>query len=505
MAWRTHLRWGLTLLAWPICWGLTLVAWPVIAAAQQEIQIRVVDDTDAIVPGAAVCLYNHNDKTQDFELTQSDGVAQFDIPSGNRRFSYVASKEGYKGYAEGPKRISSVDTAHLKDGKWNTGPVCSERPVATAFFIDNRAATTESDRVTLWFRTSASYDQDVEFCATDDPDECDPDNGVWVSLGRANDDFEPVFTSEHALKRIGNQTVHLSVRWAAGEPGQSAAASIERIPRPINVRTLTINDGAAFTTTPEVTLEWITEPLAADAGVEFCAVVPGQTCEDNDWKADTPSGHAPGIGPRFRQQHPLSPSQLAGFLPVQRSVELRARYADYPKIISTPITDEILLLEPPGDTPPPGTEPYDIPAGQVFELASSRGWGFSFNDPTLCLLDPPPPNPNTQGFSIGTSSACSFDLFTNGTLAPGWTFQEFQVDDSNSFPDPAKDCQFAEALSPTPGGRSLRTLVVVFKRPWPRCLVCLDPPTYCLRTFERVRLEGPANADWRTAFPMSSP
>ncbi len=181
------------------------------------------------------------------------------------------------------------------------------------------------------------------------------------------------------------------------------------------------------------------------------------------------------------------------------------RYAPYPELISAPVSDDILLLEG-ADTSAGngGTETYVIPAGQALEHASSLNWGFGFNDPTLCTIDSPALGPGNGGFSIGTSHACAFDLFTQGTLAPGWTFESFEVDDSGSVPD-VRDCQFVEAIWPTVGGNSLRALITVFKRPWPRCLICMDPPIFCLRAYESVRLSGPPNADWRTAFPPAPP
>lgn len=508
MMWRARLFFGLSLSLW---------LWPLAAAGQPPVRITVVDSGNTAIENARVCLYRYaNGRQAPSRLTDANGQTTLDVASfgAQNQVSLVVSKDGYRGDAVGPVALVTLRnrTFTIQAGASNSGPVCADSPTVTAFTIDDKRPTTTSDRVTLQFRTSASYDHEVRYCATLAPGGCAPNQiSGWTSLGVAEDGFEPAFTVPYTIKSLGPQTIYLRVRWVyggeSGPAGPAASATIERVPRAAVIRTFTINGGATFATSPDLDLEWIQGPIPSGAAIAYCAKESGESCGADDWQQPTASPDTvPGVGWRYRGTTSVSPSSLTGFLPVVREVDLRVRFTSYPDVVSAPASDRIYLLQPAPEGEPPLnlTEDYPVPAGQLFNLASSRGWGFSSSDPTLCFLDMPPANATTEPFSIGTSDACAFDLFANGTLADGWTFRGFILDDSRSIPS-LQDCEFAVAGSPPIGGDSLHTVITVFKHPRPRLPLELSPPIFCLRDFVRVELRGPKDADWRDAIVQVTP
>lgn len=506
--------------------AISVLLLPVAAAAQPPVRVTVVDAGNTPLQNAHVCLYHYPTGRQlPSHSTDANGRTTLDYGSigAQDQVALVVSKDGYRGSAVGPQAFNSLRgrTVQLAAGAGNTGPVCADTPTVTLFTIDDKAATTASDRVTLQLWTSASYDHEVQYCGTEAAEGCAADQVTgWVSLGSAEaQGFKPAFTPRYTLKRLGTTTIYVRFRWLyngeAGPVGPTASATIERVAHAIAIRTFALNGGAAMTTSPDLDLDWISEPPPADTQIRYCAKESGEDCGDDDWKKpESPATAVPGIGLKYQGKVSVTPSPLAGFLPVKRTVDLRVRYEGYPGSLSEAATDSIYLLQPPPPSGPipPATMEYPIAAGQFVNLAMSRGWQFNVSDATHCLLDIPTAPAGIQPVSIGTTDSCNFDLFVGGSLAPGWSFDFLEVDTSRSLPS-ALRCNFTTMGMPPVGGNSLHTRIAIASQIQPICLFCcpfcpLEPPGFCVLDLTRIHLIGPLDRDWREAVvaaPGASP
>lgn len=485
-------------------WGTLYAARVSAQPAANAIEVTVRDSVGSVVRNADVCLYDGISGIQHYGLTDASGQARIEgIPRDQvARRSLVISKNGYRGTGElliinTPPNQTTELSKVIQVGSYTAGPVCSQLPQVVTFRVNNKVPVTTEESVSLAFSTSASYDQELEYCASLVRDDCSILSTKWKKLAVAEDPgHRPRYEQPFPLKRLGQQTIYLGVRWSSlRRPGAIVSDIIERRPDDISVGPLEINAGDAETESREVSLSWSSEPVAAGSRLQYCAYESGQSCSDWQIPRVTQSG-------RYEATYNLQevpPEQCeSGAL---RSVSLVMRYGDYPDVASNAVSDNIRIRC--------RFETYTFSADEIHEAASQRGLTSSFagnncfpvevdqQNETLSIAAP------SGRFLIWTApNTCTYDLFNGGGLAPGWSFLSSEFDDTG-LPD-NNFCAYTDQASPSAGDPSLRARVsITWENPIQPPLFGTDPPGICRRVYRLFQLRGPSGLSIENVFTGS--
>jgi hypothetical protein len=508
---------------------------------------------------ADVCLYNAQSGNILYATTDATtGRYTFtNLPTGS--YAVVASQPGSVGEYDSDvpshpfgwplRRIT------LSPGDPLNGPVCKPKLTITSFVANNKNRYTYSQSVPLKFSTNATFQKAVEYCVAEGSQgvrACRTNNGLWKGLPIASDGSRPAYEENHPMSAYLDVELSLMVRYQdKSQTAAPASTSIHRLgltEPSIMTGSLKINEDAPATADPHVRVEWAAILFDPSLRVDYCAKQeppPGQPtarCHSDQFHTISPSGSEGNIATFHVNNFTLTGN------PGMKTVAVEMRYTRYPNITAGPARDGIVLsqnivseypcfaeslggesvvVEDASDNSGPV---YVIPGQEAFRFARENGWSFTGSAATQqgsasCLVHEIQPDFGTLPdsgiliWSVASGGApfiflpfdqvkagsCSYHLFGDQTLNPGWTFQGVTVEerygvdaDDNGIIDENEDmshplCQSSFAVS-SPGGRNMSMDATVHWTDAP------TPALFCQRVVTEVRLRGPACADWRDAF-----